>query len=45
MPFAIRRNGDDVIIIFRVNGVWTVQGWLYNMIDTKIWEFSIDAQI
>jgi hypothetical protein len=24
-PFAIRRDSDDVIVNFRVAGVWTVQ--------------------
>jgi hypothetical protein len=43
-PSAIRRDGDDVVVYFRVAGVWTVQEWLYNMTDTKILEFSMDSQ-
>jgi hypothetical protein len=35
-PSAIRRDGDDAIIIFRVAGVWTVQEWSHNMTNTKI---------
>jgi len=42
---AIRRDGDDAIVIFRVVGVWTVQEWSYNITDTKIQEFSVDSQI
>jgi hypothetical protein len=42
---AIRRDGDDVIVNFRVAGVWAVQEWSHNMTDTKILEFSIDSQI
>jgi hypothetical protein len=41
-PSAIRRNGDDVTVNFRVAGVWAVQEWLRNMTDTKILEFSED---
>jgi hypothetical protein len=44
-PSTIRRDGDDAIVIFRVSGVWTVQGWSHNMTDTKIQEFSMDSQI
>ena len=35
-PSAIRRDGDDVIVVIRVAGVWTVQEWSHNMTDTKI---------
>jgi hypothetical protein len=44
-PSAIRRDGDDAIVIFRVAGVWTVQEWSHNMTNTKIQEFSMDSQI
>jgi hypothetical protein len=44
-PSAIRREGDDAIVISRVAGVWTVQEWSHNMTDTKIQEFSMDSQI
>jgi hypothetical protein len=44
-PSATRRDGDDMIVNFRVAGVWTVQEWSHNMIDTKILEFSMDSQI
>ena len=44
-PSAIRRDSDDVIVNFRVAGVWPVQEWSHNMTDTKILEFSIDLQI
>mgnify|MGYP001603146372 CR=1 FL=1 len=39
---AIRRDGDDVIVNFRVAGVWAVHEWSHNMISTKILEFSMD---
>ena len=45
-PSAIGRDDDDdVIVNFRLAGVWTVQEWLYNITDTKIREFSMDSQI
>lgn len=42
-PSATRRDGDDVIVNFRVAGVWIVQEWPHNMTDTKILEFSMDS--
>jgi hypothetical protein len=44
-PSAIRRDDDDSIVIFRVAGVQTVQGWPHDMTNTKIREFSIDSEI
>jgi hypothetical protein len=44
-PSAIRRDDDDSIVIFRVAEVQTVQGWLHDMTNTKIREFSIDSEI
>ena len=44
-PSAIRRDGDDAIVIFGVVGVWTVQEWSHNITDTKIREFLMDSEI
>jgi hypothetical protein len=35
-PSVIGRDGDDVIVNFRVTGVWTIQEWSHNMTNTKI---------
>jgi hypothetical protein len=44
-PFAIRREGDDAIVIFGATGVWTIQEWSHNMTDINIREFSINLEI
>jgi hypothetical protein len=42
LPSAIRRDGDNAIVIFRIDGVLTVQEWSHNTTDIKIQEYSID---
>ena len=42
---AIRREGDDAMVNFRIDRIQTVQEWSHNITNTKLQEFSVDLQI